>query len=92
MSAGLIPFERFFWLDLYLIQGSPDHQPVPPSSIIFAGDSAGGGLVLALLQLLRNAGTPRPAGAILISPWCDLTHSFPSVDGNSVRFCHSARK
>ncbi|KAF7890756.1 uncharacterized protein EAF01_010565 [Botrytis porri] len=50
-----------------------------PSSVIFAGDSAGGGMVLSMLVILRDNGLPLPAGAILISPWVDLTHSFPSV-------------
>lgn len=50
-----------------------------PSEIVFAGDSAGGGMVLSILCLLRDQGIPLPAGAILISPWVDLTHSFPSL-------------
>lgn len=54
-----------------------------PSTIILAGDSAGGGMVLSLLVTLRNRGIPLPAGAILISPWVDLTHSFPSVSGHN---------
>lgn len=53
-----------------------------PNEIIFAGDSAGGGMVLSLLCLLRDQGVPMPAGAILISPWVDLTHSFPSLSRN----------
>jgi len=32
--------------------------------------------------VLRDRGLPLPAGAILISPWVDLTHSFPSVAGD----------
>lgn len=32
---------------------------------------------------MRDRGIPLPAGAILISPWVDLTHSFPSVAGNN---------
>ena len=32
-----------------------------------------------LLVILRDQGLPAPAGGILISPWVDLTHSFPSV-------------
>ena len=43
-----------------------------PSSIILAGDSAGGGLALALLLSLRDAGQPLPAAAIGLSPWTDL--------------------
>ena len=53
-----------------------------PSTIIMAGDSAGGGMVLSILVILRDQGISLPAGAILISPWVDLTHSFPSVAGD----------
>lgn len=35
-----------------------------------------------MLVILRDRGLPLPAGAILISPWVDLTHSFPSVAGD----------
>ncbi|KAI2633480.1 Alpha/Beta hydrolase protein [Xylaria nigripes] len=52
---------------------------INPSSIILAGDSAGGGMVLTMLVTIRDRGIPPPAGAVLISPWVDLTHSFPSV-------------
>jgi acetyl esterase/lipase len=54
-----------------------------PTTIILAGDSAGGGMVLSMLVTLRDRGIPLPAGAVLISPWVDLTHSFPSVAGNN---------
>ncbi|KAK4619435.1 AB hydrolase superfamily protein [Fulvia fulva] len=53
-----------------------------PSQILFAGDSAGGGMVLSLLVTLRDQGCPLPAGTILLSPWVDLTHSFPSTAGD----------
>lgn len=36
-----------------------------------------------MLVILRDRGLPLPAGAILISPWVDLTHSFPSVAGDN---------
>jgi acetyl esterase/lipase len=36
-----------------------------------------------MLIILRDQGLLLPAGAILISPWVDLTHSFPSVAGTS---------
>ncbi|RMZ75501.1 hypothetical protein DV737_g5258, partial [Chaetothyriales sp. CBS 132003] len=49
------------------------------TEIILAGDSAGGGMVLSIMCLLRDQSLPLPAGALLISPWVDLTHSFPSV-------------
>ncbi|KAI3618826.1 putative lipase esterase from carbohydrate esterase family ce10 [Moniliophthora roreri] len=70
---------------LYLIRPPPEakHRPVKPAHIVVAGDSAGGGLSLALLQVIRDSGLPMPAGGVLISPWCDLTHSFPSVHTNT---------
>ncbi|KAJ7019317.1 hypothetical protein C8F04DRAFT_1236790 [Mycena alexandri] len=70
---------------LYLIRPPPgaSHRPVNPAHIVVAGDSAGGGLTLALLQVLRDTGLPLPAGGVLISPWCDLTHSFPSIHTNT---------
>jgi monoterpene epsilon-lactone hydrolase len=43
-----------------------------PGDIVIAGDSAGGGLTLATLLSLRDAGDPLPAGAVLLSPWTDL--------------------
>ena len=72
-------------LDLFLIRPPPDakHAAIPPSMIVIGGDSAGGGLALALLQVIRDAGLPAPAGGVLISPWCDLTHSFPSIHENT---------
>ncbi|KAK4654857.1 hypothetical protein QC762_406870 [Podospora pseudocomata] len=52
------------------------------STIILAGDSAGAGMILSVMVILRDGGLPLPAGAVLISPWADLTHSFPSVAGD----------
>ncbi|HMK90671.1 MAG TPA: alpha/beta hydrolase fold domain-containing protein [Methylocystis sp.] len=40
--------------------------------LALAGDSAGGGLALALLQSLRDSGEKQPAAAALFSPWTDL--------------------
>ncbi|KAI0201572.1 hypothetical protein F4808DRAFT_105071 [Astrocystis sublimbata] len=57
-------------------------QTQDPSTIILAGDSAGAGMVLSTLVTLRDRGLPLPAGAILISPWVDLSHSFPSCSGD----------
>ena len=37
----------------------------------------------SVLVILRDRGIPLPAGAVLISPWVDLTHSFPSVAGDN---------
>lgn len=54
----------------------------PAASIAVAGDSAGGGLALALLLRLRNVGVSLPACAVLFSPWTDLTGSGASVREN----------
>ncbi len=43
-----------------------------PARIAVAGDSAGGGLSLALLVALRDRDLPQPACAALLSPWTDL--------------------
>jgi epsilon-lactone hydrolase len=40
--------------------------------VVVSGYSAGGGLALALVLSMRNAGQELPAGAILLSPWLDL--------------------
>jgi monoterpene epsilon-lactone hydrolase len=50
--------------------------------IFVSGDSAGGGLGLSLLLRLRDLGSAMPNGAILLSPWTDMTASGASVDGN----------
>jgi epsilon-lactone hydrolase len=47
-------------------------QGVAASSIAIAGDSAGGGLTLATLLALRDAGDALPACAVCLSPWTDL--------------------
>ncbi|MBR6258516.1 MAG: alpha/beta hydrolase [Lachnospiraceae bacterium] len=46
-----------------------------PEHIVVAGDSAGGGLSLALGLYLRDHGMPMPAGIITMSAWTDLTKS-----------------
>ena len=43
-----------------------------PGSVVVSGDSAGGGLALALLLSMRDEGKDLPAGCILLSPWLDL--------------------
>ena len=53
--------------------------------IALAGDSAGGGLVLALLVRLRDENFPAPACAVCFSPWTDMTGSGASVTKNDGR-------
>jgi epsilon-lactone hydrolase len=56
----------FYWL---MAQG------ISPNQIFLAGDSAGGGLVLALLLALRDERKALPAGAVCLSPATDLSRS-----------------
>jgi monoterpene epsilon-lactone hydrolase len=48
-------------------------QGIAPGHVVVAGDSAGGGLTVATLLALREAGVPLPAGGVCISPWVDLS-------------------
>jgi len=50
-------------------------QGVGAAHVAVAGDSAGGGLSVALINTLRSAGEQFPACAWLVSPWADLTMS-----------------
>lgn len=72
------------------------HDPVPANKIVLAGDSAGGNLALVLLQTLltlrrispsvvfhgKEVPIDLPAGLSGYSPWCDISRSMPSVNGN----------
>jgi acetyl esterase/lipase len=63
-----------------LLEQGHDHK-----RIALAGDSAGGGLVIAALVALRDTGMPLPACAFSISPWTDL-----ACTGGSMRAKASA--
>ncbi len=47
--------------------------------MLVAGDSAGGGIALALTQALRDRGGAQPSELLLLSPWIDLTTSTPET-------------
>lgn len=53
-----------------------------PDRIAIAGDSAGGGLCVALLIALRDAGVPMPAAVACFSPWFDLANTGASIQAN----------
>lgn len=53
-----------------------------PERVVFAGDSAGGNLVLTALLRLRDEGAVLPAGVIAISPWVDLSREGGSLVAN----------
>jgi hypothetical protein len=54
-------------------------RDTPAEQIVIAGDSAGGGLVVACLQAALQQGLPMPAGAVLFSPWVDLASTGESI-------------
>lgn len=56
---------------------------IDASSIFIAGDSAGGNLALVTLLRARDQGLPLPSGAVLLSPWTDLTGSGASMRTNA---------
>lgn len=60
-----------------LLDSGMDHR-----RIVVAGDSAGGGLAVALLLRLRDRGLPQPTGAVLFSPYTDLEHTGESIRRN----------
>lgn len=59
--------------------------------IMIGGDSAGGGLTVATLVNLKNLGLAQPSGAILMSPWVDLSVSGASVPTNETADCMLSR-
>ena len=52
-----------------------DEKNYKPDQIVVAGDSAGGGLALALCMYAKDHGLPLPGGVITMSPWTDVTLS-----------------
>jgi len=60
-------------------------QGIAPQSIAIVGDSAGGGMTLALALRLRDAGEPLPACLACLSPWTDMTGASDSLSANSDR-------
>lgn len=58
-------------------------QNVAPGRIAIAGDSAGGGLTLATLLAIRDAGLAMPACAVPISPWTDMECTGASIESRA---------
>lgn len=59
-----------------------DDRRIAPGRIALGGDSAGGGVAMALVQRIAELGLPAPACVATISPWVDLTCSGPSHQEN----------
>jgi len=53
--------------------------------VVLSGDSAGGGLALAVAESLRDREGPQPAKLVLVAPWVDLTGSAPGTEEAAAR-------
>jgi acetyl esterase/lipase len=49
-------------------------EGVAPENILFAGDSAGGFLILAMALRINSVDGPLPSGLMFLSPWVDLSN------------------
>lgn len=58
---------------------------IDAGKIAVAGDSAGGGMALALALRVRDAGEPLPACLVCLSPWTDMTGTSHSIQANAER-------
>ena len=54
-------------------------QTADASNLTLMGDSAGGGMSLALAQWLRNEDVKQPSNLFLFSPWLDVTMTNPEI-------------
>jgi len=74
LNYGLAPEHPFpsALTDALAAYGFLLDQGIAPGKIAIGGDSAGGGLTLATMLSLRDAGKPLPGCAWLVSPWTDL--------------------
>lgn len=57
-----------------------EEKGIEPAKIMISGDSAGGGLTIATLLMLRDRELGEPGGAMVISPWVDLTGDAKSME------------
>lgn len=55
------------------------HSHTPNARFVAGGESAGGGLTMALLLAARDDGEPLPRAAFLLSPWADLADNDKSI-------------
>lgn len=55
---------------------------IKPQDVVFAGDSAGGGLILLSVIKFQKLGLPMPGGLLLWSPWCDVSNQNPTWSTN----------
>lgn len=67
------PFPSALNAALQTWQWLTQDQGVLPKDLVVAGDSAGGNLAISLMLHLQTLGNALPAGALLLSPWIDIS-------------------
>ena len=67
-------------------------EGVEPARVVIAGDSAGGGLAVALMLSLREHRLPMPAGCVALSPWADLACTGESMTTRAAVDCMVTRE
>lgn len=70
---------------LLALYGEASHGLSADQHMLLAGDSAGGGLAMSLMLMLKKEGRALPAAAALLSPLVDLTLSGSTIDSNARR-------
>ena len=76
------PFPAALEDTVYAYKWLLNEKKYDPEQIVVAGDSAGGGLALALCLYAKDHALPLPAGIITMSPWTDVTLSGASYEEN----------
>ncbi|ORZ18418.1 alpha/beta hydrolase fold-domain-containing protein, partial [Lobosporangium transversale] len=73
-------------LHAFLHLTDPNGLGFSPENVTVSGDSAGGGLAIAMMMYQRDHGLPMPSKAILLSPWLDLTMTCESWASDSLDY------
>lgn len=76
---------EFTWRDSHSPLVSLVAELAAEGEVVLSGDSAGGGLALAVAESLRDREGPQPARLVLIAPWVDLTGSAPGTEEAAAR-------
>lgn len=76
---------EFSWRDSHRPLVDMVESLLAEGPVVLTGDSAGGGLALAVAQSLRDKGGPQPSRLVLIAPWVDLTGSAPGTEEAAAR-------
>ena len=79
---GSAPYDDGMAAFNWMLANGPN-GPGAPSHCFIGGDSAGGGLALAMMMGARDAGLAAPTAGVLISPWADMTESGASFESNA---------